>query len=149
MNGALQIKILKRIDLGENGCWIYSRGKTTAGYGVLYHEEKQQLAHRLSYEAFIGPIPEGMNICHRCDNPPCVNYNHLFAGTQKQNLKDMKEKGRNFFSKRNHCPKGHIFDGENTIIYRGYRICKTCKYESNRQYHKRRKSNESNNHTAK
>jgi hypothetical protein len=53
-----------------------------------------RLAHRVAYDLWVGPIALGLDICHRCDNPPCVNPNHLFAGTAKQNMEDRDAKGR-------------------------------------------------------
>lgn len=65
------------------------------GYGVVgIHRNKQRLAHRVSYEITIGPIPSGKKVCHSCDNPKCINPYHFFIGTQKQNLEDMAKKGR-------------------------------------------------------
>lgn len=77
-------------------CWIWKgakRGKTT--YGLCIFRGKKQSAHRVSYQINIGPIPEGLEICHRCDNPSCVNPAHLFAGTHTDNMRDMSRKGRN------------------------------------------------------
>ena len=63
------------------------------------------MAHRASYEAFVGQIPKGMYVCHACDNVACVNPNHLFLGTQKQNLQDMKTKGRSTRGEKNAMSK--------------------------------------------
>lgn len=84
-----------------DGCWIWAAGTTSAGYGRFSFNKREGLAHRFSYQYFIGAIPEGMYICHRCDNPSCVNPAHLFAATQKDNLADMVRKGRACFGDRN------------------------------------------------
>jgi hypothetical protein len=64
------------------------------GYGTLSVEGKNKLAHRQAYELVNGSIPEGMNVCHSCDNRPCVNPAHLWIGTQKDNMHDCSVKGR-------------------------------------------------------
>jgi predicted DNA-binding protein (UPF0251 family) len=62
---------------------------------------KSRAAHRVSYEVFNGPIQDGLFICHRCDNPPCINPSHLYAGTHKQNMKDMVSRHRHNSMKPN------------------------------------------------
>jgi DNA-binding XRE family transcriptional regulator len=85
----------------ESGCWIWMGTTTSRGYGQLIDDNKKYYAHRASYEAFIGEIPKGMYVCHRCDNRFCVNPNHLFVGTQKDNLQDMRNKGRSTRGEKN------------------------------------------------
>jgi hypothetical protein len=78
----------------ETGCWNWQRGRHERGYGLFRENKKQIRVHRKSYELFKGPIPEGMMVCHHCDNPPCCNPDHLFVGTCTDNLRDCSSKGR-------------------------------------------------------
>lgn len=80
----------------SNGCWRYTGYiRNTDGYGVFKIRSKGRFrAHRLTYELFVGAIPVGFHVLHRCDNPECCNPKHLFLGTQESNMKDMARKGR-------------------------------------------------------
>jgi len=82
----------------DSGCIVWTGPTNRNGYGRVYWEDrkKQYAAHRAAWELAVGPIPDGMFICHSCDNPPCCNWGHLFVGDSKANTKDMIEKGRQY-----------------------------------------------------
>src|SRR5690349_17498383 len=77
-----------------NGCWLWSAAQTVGGYGKFKVRGSSARAHRFSYEHASGSIPDGMFVCHRCDEPRCVNPDHLFLGSPKENMLDMVAKGR-------------------------------------------------------
>ena len=78
----------------ESGCWLWTASKSKKGYGALRVKGKNKIASRLSWEIHNGPIPEGLQVLHDCDNSKCVNPNHLFLGTNEDNHKDKLRKGR-------------------------------------------------------
>lgn len=84
----------ERSKVNPNGCWIWLRSRGPTGYGCLRREGKTRIAHRFSFEYFIGPIAEGLCVLHSCDTPSCINPAHLFLGTQAENMADKTRKGR-------------------------------------------------------
>ena len=89
-------------------CWWWIASKKDKNYGNFWNGLKHEGAHRASYELFIAPIPSGLSVLHKCDNKHCVNPDHLFLGTQKDNLQDMyrKHRGRKedtYKSGEEHC----------------------------------------------
>ena len=87
-------RFLVKVKLVENGCIEWQGTKNRGGYGKFYFRGKQDVAHRVSYELFVGPISKGKWVLHRCDNRKCVNVDHLFLGNCKDNILDMDTKGR-------------------------------------------------------
>ena len=88
----------------ETGCWEFNRKAMKDGYGIIQRRPNRWLAHRLSWIINHGDIPDGLLVCHKCDNRKCVNPDHLFLGTHKDNTQDCIKKGR--FSGYPHPGKG-------------------------------------------
>jgi hypothetical protein len=94
---SLEERLWEKVDRrGPDECWNWLGAISTHGYGEIRINQPRTmvLAHRLVYELCIGPIPENMLVCHRCDHKICCNPNHLFLGTSQDNIDDMWQKGR-------------------------------------------------------
>jgi hypothetical protein len=88
-------RFMAKVDKNKNGCWLWTAGTYGGGYGCFARDGvTPELAHRSAYILFVGPLPKGMDLCHRCDTPACVNPEHLFIGTRADNMRDCVQKGR-------------------------------------------------------
>lgn len=94
MDLVLQDFVQDHIAVAEDGCWNSTTSLNRCGYGQVGFGGAKWTMHCLSWVAFNGIIPEGMCVCHRCDNPKCANPDHLFLGTRKENMIDSAKKGR-------------------------------------------------------
>lgn len=85
---------INRIAVLENGCHEWLGARNRRGYGNINVDGKSLKAHRVAWELYLGTIPDGLCVLHKCDNPPCINPEHLFLGTRQDNIDDMFSKGR-------------------------------------------------------
>lgn len=91
--GSVEQRFYQKINKTD-GCWYWTGSLNHCGYGTFNCRDKTWLAHRLSYQWSVGSIPDGYSVLHKCDNPKCVRPDHLFLGTQADNVVDMMAKGR-------------------------------------------------------
>ena len=98
---------------GEEECWEWEARKDK-GYGRIRHGCTHLLAHRVSYELFVGPIPDGLHVRHKCDNPGCVNPHHLEIGTHADNMRDKMGRGRQ--AKGSENGKSRLSESEVSLI---------------------------------
>ena len=120
-----------------DGCWVWQGSYHHQGYGLLSIGGKTSKVHRVGWSMIYGDIPEGLHVCHSCDNPPCWKPCHLFLGTVSDNMRDSVQKGRHWERSKTHCPQGHPYDVANTYEYKGKRSCKACvKARGLARYHK-------------
>lgn len=107
----------------SDGCWEWQGYRTRQGYGVIGVGSRldpprgTRLVHRVSWELVNGPIPDGLSVCHKCDNPPCVNPAHLFIGTNADNVADRERKGRNVVPRGEHQGNAKLTEAQVRAIH--------------------------------
>ena len=120
----------------SDGCWLWTGVRGRNGYGRFMRRAYEEMigAHQMSWEIANGrEVPAGMCVLHSCDNPPCVNPDHLTLGTRAQNTADMMQKGRNANQNTGkvECKQGHSLSGDNLYLHTKNgctrRICRTCR----------------------
>lgn len=108
----------EKVDIRSNNeCWEWLAGVGGDGYGKF----KNGLAHRFAWELSFGNIPKGNYVCHKCDNPPCCNPEHLFLGEQIDNMRDMVSKGRGYDKSGENNPKAKLSENDVLNIYKMYK----------------------------
>lgn len=123
----------------NSGCWLWQGQTMPVGYGRYrpIGAPQKVLAHRHAYTLAVGVIPDGLLVCHKCDNPSCINPDHLYCGTPQDNMNDKVRRGRgvNQNSLRTHCRKGHPLVDGNLYARTGtnWRRCRTCHAEYSRR----------------
>ena len=139
----IEARFLAKVERTDVGCWRWTGAGKGNGYGIIAYQGRVVSAHRVAYELFVGPIPDGLvvdHLCHTADSDcpgafaclhrRCVNPAHLVAVTTSENLR----RGKGFVgrqSRQTHCIHGHVFDAENTRHHNGHRLCKACERVNN------------------
>lgn len=129
-------------DMGfESPCLVWTASRRY-GYGVFRWDNRSALAHRVAYEAMVGPVPAGLQLDHLCRTRTCVNWNHLEPVTCRENLlRGATVNARN--TAKTCCPQGHPYDETNTYVWRGQRQCRECSRLRSRANRTRRKAHTS------
>ncbi len=102
------------------GCWLWTGARYPRGYGNFNVHGRGRPAHRVAWELTHGPIPDGRLVCHACDNPGCVRPDHLFLGTQSDNMCDMAAKGRHAYPRGEDHPQARLSNADRAEIRRLY-----------------------------
>ena len=137
-------RLERRLVRQPGGCLEWTGYTNKDGYGKIRVKGKSVGTHRVAWEIAHGPIPEGQDVLHHCDNPPCCDtVTCLFLGTNADNVADKMEKGRwrsgmgSHNAAKTHCPDNHAYDDANTILCNGKRQCRTCRAAWARAYKQR------------
>ena len=125
-------------------CEDWQGNRLPTGYGYMHvamidGKQIKMYTHRLVWMQTFGHTD--LLVCHHCDNPSCINLEHLYAGTQMENMEDVRERGRHWNTIKTQCKHGHEFDKENTYIPKdGFRHCRQCRILYMRRYHQKVKA---------
>lgn len=119
-------RIKRKVVINENGCWIYHGQTLASGYVQIRFGNRLWAGHRLMYALAKEPIPPGMFVCHTCDVRNCINPDHLWLGTPRDNSQDCASKGRIYGQTKTTCKRGHPLDEANTYRHGGRRHCRAC-----------------------
>jgi hypothetical protein len=136
-------RFFDKVEQPANGsaCWVWTAAKCSSGYGNFYFGGRVVQAHRVALALFRGIDAGESLVCHHCDNPKCVNPDHLFLGTHQDNADDKMRKGRHTWANKTHCTRGHELTGDNLYIAKtsGARVCRECMRAHGRVYDRKRR----------
>lgn len=142
LEAAAEARFLERAHgRSASECWRWPGKLNDSGYGVLSVAYGNALAHRYSYELFVGPIPDGLVIDHLCRVRECFNPTHLEPVTPAENIArgEALEKAAEWRANRTHCRNGHEYNETNTHTWRGKRMCRPCLAGQKRRNYQRKK----------
>ena len=127
---------LDHVTVDDHGCWLWGGYVLPNGYGTVYWWGKKRLVHRLSYEALVGPIPEGLVIDHLCRTRRCLNPSHMEPVTRGENV--LRGVGPTaMLARQTHCKNGHPLAGANLYMARNGRNCRICRASARRAFRER------------
>lgn len=128
MNRSLLRRMYNKFTI-DDGCWLWTGATNGRGYGRIGSEGGRSgrmiYAHRVMYELFVGPIPEGLELDHLCRNPSCIRPDHLEPVTHLENVR--RGKSGEYLRERTHCSEGHPFEGDNLAPVSWGRRCRACR----------------------
>lgn len=134
-------RLMAKVAVAPNGCWEWTAHIEDNGYGRFGYRGTMRWAHRVSYQIFVGCIPDGLDLDHLCRNRKCVNPDHLEPVTRKVNAERgvAGQVNRDRMISKTHCPQGHPYSGDNLYVVpsTGYRQCNACRLANKRAYRAR------------
>lgn len=138
IDARLPLRVWGKIKVTPDGCWEWQGCQTPLGYGRVGWEGEAQYVHRVVYAALVGEIPKGLELHHKCENPPCCNPKHLQPVTRQEHQK----LSPGWSGNRKVCPKGHPLAGENLLTYKngGGKVAHRCKICQDERLSARRKT---------
>jgi HNH endonuclease len=126
-------RIFERLAKTANGCWLWTGMLNSNGYGLVKHDGRRLMVHRVAYELRIGSIPDGLYLDHLCRDRACCNPSHLEPVTNGTNvLRGVGYAARN--ARKTQCVNGHPLSGKNLLLSNGVRVCRTCKRAASRRH---------------
>ena len=131
-------RLLAKVRIDDDGCWIYE-GALCKGYARLRGDDRKKVfGHRLAWEHFIGPIPDGLTYDHLCEIRACVNPGHGELVPMLVNIRRASRGMATVNRAKSSCPQGHSLAGDNLVKSAPGRVCRECRKETNRRYRARR-----------